>query len=325
MNVPAGGWLVTALLFLALFTVDLLVADRRARRPTVPESARWLALFCAAALAFGVVVWVIWGGRYAGQFYVGWLTEYSLSVDNLFVFLVLMARFGVPDALQSRVLTVGILLALVLRAVLIAVGAAAISAFSWVFYLFGAFLVWTAWKLLRSGAQEADDEEGTSVARAVERLLPTTRSWHGTRLVVREAGRRLATPLLLVMIAIGLTDVMFALDSIPAIFGLTREPYLVVAANAFALMGLRQLFFLIGGLLDRLRYLAHGLAVVLGFVGVKLVLEALHVNTLPFVNGGRPVAWAPEIPILVSLLVVAGTLALTTGASLAVARHRSSR
>jgi tellurite resistance protein TerC len=215
-----------------------------------------------------------------------------------------------------RVLTVGIVLALVMRAVFIALGAAAIARFSWVFYVFGAFLIYTAWKLARHKDEEDAELKDNILLRAAKRVLPTTTGYHGARLVTRAGGRTLVTPMLVVMIAIGTTDLLFALDSIPAIFGLTKEPFLVFTANAFALMGLRQLYFLIGGLLDRLVYLSYGLAVVLGFIGIKLTLEALHTNTLPFLNGGNPIHFGPEIPITASLGFIAGTLIVTTVASL---------
>jgi tellurite resistance protein TerC len=231
------------------------------------------------------------------------------------VFVIIMSRFAVPAAYQQRVLTVGIVLALVMRAIFIAVGAAAIARFSWVFYLFGAFLIYTAWKLARHKDEDTDPKDNV-VLRAVQRVLPTTTEYHGARLLTRVNGRALVTPMVVVMIAIGTTDLLFALDSIPAIFGLTKEPFLVFTANAFALMGLRQLYFLIGGLLDRLVYLSYGLAVVLGFIGVKLTLEALHTNTLPFLADGHPIHVGPDIPITVSLGFILGTLIVTTVASL---------
>jgi tellurite resistance protein TerC len=256
------------------------------------------------------------GGTYAGQFYAGWLTEYALSIDNLFIFLIIMSRFAVPRELQQTVLLVGIILALVFRGVFIALGAAAIGAFSWIFYLFGAFLFYTAVMLARQGEADDEDFKENILVRWARRALPMTSTFVGTRLTVSSGGRRLVTPLLIVMLAIGSTDILFALDSIPAIFGLTKEPYLVFTANVFALMGLRQLYFLLGGLLQRLVYLSLGLALVLAFIGVKLVLEALHLNELPFINGGEHVSWAPEIPIWLSLLVIIATLGVTAGASL---------
>jgi tellurite resistance protein TerC len=322
MHVDTWMWAATIGLVIVLLAFDLLLVGRRARLPSVREAAAWVAFYCLAAVAFGLVILGLYGERYAGQFYAGWLTEYSLSIDNLFVFVIIMARFAVPPGAQQRVLTAGIITALVMRAGFIAVGAGAIAAFSWLFYLFGAFLVYTAWKLARhrdEGAAEFDDDN--AVLRLVRRALPTTDRYAGNRLSVRVDDRRVLTPMVVVMVAIGTTDLLFALDSIPAIFGLTREPYLVFTANVFALLGLRQLFFLIGGLLDRLVYLSYGLAVVLGFIGVKLVLEGLHANSLAFVNGGQPVHFGPEIPITVSLAVIAGALAVAAVASLIKVRQ----
>ena len=323
MHVTTWVWVMTVGLASAFLLVDVLVIGRRPHEPSMRESALILAGYVAAALAFGAGVWAVSGARYAGEFYAGWLTEYSLSVDNLFVFLIIMGRFAVPRALQQSALLVGIILALVLRGAFIAAGAAAISAFSWVFYIFGGFLVYTAVKLARSDHDEgaAADEESGRLVGLIERRLPATSEWHGAHLTVRRDGRRLVTPMLIVLVALGTTDLLFALDSIPAIYGLTKEPYLVLMANIFALMGLRQLYFLIGGLLQRLVYLSLGLSVLLGFIGVKLVLHALHENELPFVNGGRPVSWAPDIPIWLSLLVILGTLIVTTVASLIHARR----
>jgi tellurite resistance protein TerC len=233
-----------------------------------------------------------------------------------------MSKLAVPRMYQQTALMVGIVLALVMRGVFIAVGAAAINSFSWIFYIFGAFLVYTAVKLATEGHEEGAQYEENRLIRWVEDRFPATKEYHGAKLLVRQGGKRLVTPMFIVMLALGTTDLLFALDSIPAIYGLTKEPYLVLTANIFALMGLRQLYFLIGGLLERLVYLAYGLAFLLGFIGVKLVLHALHHNELPFVNGGRPVEWAPDIPILVSLGVIVGTLAVTTVASLVASRGR---
>lgn len=317
MEVTKAWWLATIAAVVLLLLVDLLSTARQQQRPTPRQAALGVAFYTGTALAFGALVWIVFGAQYGGEFAAGWLTEYSLSIDNLFVFMVLMTRFAVPESMQLRVLTIGVVLALVLRAGLIAAGSAAISAFSWVFYLFGAFLLWTAGKLLRrERATEENTEEPPQLVSFLQRHLQTTTTWQGGQLTIHEHGRRVLTPMPIVMIAIGLTDVLFALDSIPAIFGLTEEPFLIVFANAFALMGLRQLYFLVGGLLDRLRHLGHGLAVILGFIAVKLVLEALHGNDLPFVNGGHPVEWAPQIPIWGSLLFVIGTLAVTTATSL---------
>jgi tellurite resistance protein TerC len=232
-----------------------------------------------------------------------------------------MAKFGVPRQYQQEALMIGIVLALVMRAIFIAVGAAAINEFSWIFYLFGLFLVWTAFKLASEGTTEDDEYEENRLIKWVETHLPATDQWNGVKLFVRENGKRLITPMFIVVLALGTTDLLFALDSIPAIYGLTREPYLVLTANIFALMGLRQLYFLIGGLLRRLIYLSYGLAVLLGFIGVKLILHAMHENELPFINGGEPIGWAPDIPILVSLGAIVAILAVTTVASLIASKR----
>ncbi len=256
------------------------------------------------------------GPRYGGEFFAGWLTEYSLSVDNLFVFVIIMARFRVPREFQQKVLLVGIVLALVMRGIFIAAGAAVIQQFIWVFYLFGAFLIYTAVKLAMHGEEDEEDFKENVLIRWSRRVLPVTQDFHGAAMTTRVNAKRFFTPMLIVMIAIGTTDLLFALDSIPAIFGLTKEPYLVFTANVFALMGLRQLYFLIGGLLDRLVYLSIGLSIVLGFIGVKLIMEALHDNNLPFLNGGEHITAVPHIPIWLSLSVIVVTLTVTTVASL---------
>ncbi|MFI7543274.1 TerC family protein [Actinoplanes sp. NPDC049599] len=317
LNVSAWVWVITLIALVVVLAVDLLIVGRRPHEPSMREAGGWVAFYVGLALAFGVAVWVFWGGQAAGEFYTGWLTEYSLSVDNLFVFVIIMARFAVPRQFQQKVLLIGIVLALVMRGAFIAAGAALIAQFSWVFYIFGAFLVYTAITLLKQGENDEDDFKENILIRWSKRALPISSSFDsGKMTVVTEAGKRLFTPMLIVMIAIGTTDLIFALDSIPAIFGITKEPYLVFTANVFALMGLRQLYFLLGGLLERLVYLNIGLAFVLAFIGVKLFLEALHTNTLGFINGGDGVPWAPEIPIWLSLLIILGTLGIATVASL---------
>src|SRR3712207_3619622 len=254
--------------------------------------------------------------------FAGYITEKSLSVDNLFVFVLIMAAFGVPRELQQKVLLFGITFALLLRTVFILVGAAAIENFSWVFYLFGAILIYTAWVQARSGGHgDEEDYKENAVLRFARRRLRTTEDYHSDKMAVRIDGKRYLTPLAIALLAIGTADVIFAVDSIPAIFGLTQETFLVFTANAFSLLGLRQLFFLIDGLLDRLVYLSYGLAVILGFIGLKLVIHALHTNELPFVNGGEHVTLIPEVPTWLSLLVILVTLAVTTVASLAKSRR----
>jgi tellurite resistance protein TerC len=316
---PFWVWAVTIVGLLVIFALDLW-AGRRAREITMRDAGRGVAIYVGLAVLFAAAL-LVFGGRHdATAFIAGYVTEYSLSVDNLFVFLLIMTTFAVPRAFQHRVLLVGILIALVMRGGFIVAGAAVLSRFSWVFYLFGAFLLLTAVRVVRGEAEDAPYRENLLV-RAVRRVLPVTAEFRGGALTVVEHGRRMVTPMLMVMLAIGLTDLLFALDSIPAVFGLTRDAYIVFTANAFALLGLRQLYFLLDGLLARLVYLQYGLGLVLGFIGVKLVLEALHTNTLRFVHGGRPVP-VPVIGIEVSLAFIVGVLAVTTVASLLRTRLR---
>jgi tellurite resistance protein TerC len=311
MIISTWAWVVTIAAFLAVLAFDFYLVARNPRDPSMRESTIWVVVYVALAIAFGFGLAVFAGPQPGGEFFAGWITEYSLSVDNLFIFVLIMSRFSVPREYRQKVLLIGIVLALVLRGVFIALGAEAISRFDWMFYLFGAFLIYTAWKLIKHGDEDEEFKENRALL-LVRKVVPSTDQYQGARLTTVIDGRRLVTPMLIVMVAIGTTDLLFALDSIPAIFGLTQEPYLVFTANAFALMGLRQLFFLIGGLLDRLVYLSKGLSVILAFIGVKLILEAMH---------HHGVAWAPEVPILVSLAVIVGTLAVTTVASLAKSRR----
>jgi len=320
MNVPVWVWILTLGLTSVFLLVDVLIIGRRPHVPSMGEAARHLAFYVTLAVLFGLGVWYFSGADFATQYFAGWVTEYSLSIDNLFVFLIIMAKFGVPEKLQQSALMVGIVIALILRGIFIAVGAAAINEFSWVFYLFGAFLIYTAVKLAREGQSDDDEFEENRLLKWVESRFPATNQWQGTKLVITANGKRIITPLLIVILALGTTDFLFALDSIPAIYGLTQEPFLVLTANIFALMGLRQLYFLIGGLLKRLVYLGLGLAVLLSFIGVKLILHAMHVNELPFVNGGQHVTGAPEISIGQSLAVIIGILVITTIASLVKSR-----
>jgi tellurite resistance protein TerC len=326
VDVPSWIWTVTLVVLVALLVFDLAVVARRPHEPSMREATLWVVFYVALAMAFGLGVLAWSGGDYAGQFYTGWLTEYSLSVDNLFVFVIIMARFGVPRRYQQKVLLIGIVLALLMRGAFIAAGSAAIDRFSWVFYLFSVFLIYTAVRLATQKETTEAQFKENPVIRWSRRVLPMTDDYVGPKIVARNAaGRRILTPLIVVLIAIGTTDLIFALDSIPAIFGLTKEPYLVFTANVFALMGLRQLYFLLGGLLDRLVYLSVGLSIVLGFIGVKLFLEALGDNHVPFINGGEPVGWAPHIGIQVSLVVILGTLGVTTVASLLKTRRDDRR
>jgi len=306
MNVPAWLWVVTVIGLTAVIFFDFYLISRNPRDPSMRECTAWIGVYVTLAVLFGLGVVLTAGPTYGGEFFAGWITEYSLSVDNLFVFVIIMSSFVVPREYRQKVLSIGIVIALIMRGIFILVGYEAITRFDWLFYVFGAFLVYTAWKLVAHKDEEEDEFKENAMLRFVKKLVPTTDKYEGARMITKVDGRRMVTPMLIVMVAIGTTDLLFALDSIPAIFGLTKEPYLVFTANAFALMGLRQLFFLIGGLLDKLVYLSIGLSVVLGFIGLKLISEALH-------HDG--VAWAPEIPILVSLAIIVGTLAVTTVAS----------
>jgi tellurite resistance protein TerC len=309
-------WSITLGVTVAVLLFDVVVIGRRPHEPSRKEVTLALAAYVGMAIAFGIGVWLVAGHQYGTEFFAGWLTEYSLSVDNLFIFLIIMSRFAVPRELQQSALLVGIVLALVMRGIFIAVGAAAIASFSWIFYVFGLFLVDTAAKLAREGTGDADEFEESRLVRWVSRRFPATTSWYGAHVIAREGGRRVLTPMFVVVVALGTTDLLFALDSIPAIYGLTNEPYLVLTANIFALMGLRQLYFLIGGLLKKLVYLSIGLAVLLAFIGVKLVMHAMHENNLPFINGGQPIESVPDIPIIVSLGAIVLILGVTTVASL---------
>jgi tellurite resistance protein TerC len=323
MHVTPLVWWITILVTSAILIFDIFVIGRRPHAPSRREVSTFLGVYIGLAVAFGIGVWMVAGSQYGGEFFAGWLTEYSLSIDNLFIFIVVMKRLSVPRELQQSALLIGIVLALVLRGIFIALGAAAIAEFSWVFYIFGLFLVFTAINLAREGGEQEGGYDEPRLVRWAIRHLPVTETWNGPRLTVREHGARQFTPMFIVILTLGMTDLLFALDSIPAIYGLTSEPYLVLTANIFALMGLRQLYFLIGDLLQRLVYLSYGLAFLLLFIGVKLILHAMHENELPFINGGEPISWAPDIPIWVSLLVIVGTLVVTTVLSLAADRRRT--
>ncbi|TFV65916.1 UNVERIFIED_ORG: TerC family protein [Bacillus sp. AZ43] len=322
MDVPFWVWALTVTAIVGMLAFDFVGHVRTPHAPSLRESAIWSAVYVGIAVVFGLLILWFYGADYGGQYFAGYITEKSLSVDNLFVFVLIMASFGVPRELQQKVLLFGITFALALRTVFILVGAAAIENFSWVFYLFGAILIYTAWIQARSGGHSHDEDyQENAVLRLTRRLLPTTTDYHSDRMTVRLDGKRYITPLAIALIAIGTADIIFAVDSIPAIFGLTQETFLVFTANAFSLLGLRQLFFLIDGLLDRLVYLAYGLAVILGFIGFKLVVHALHTNELPFINGGEHVTVIPEVPTAVSLAVILVTLVVTTVASLAKSRR----
>ncbi|MCX5139537.1 TerC family protein [Streptomyces sp. NBC_00338] len=307
MDVSWTLWALTIFGLCALIAVDFFIG-RKPHDVSTKEAGIWTIVWIALAALFGLGLLVSGESQASGEFFAGYITEKSLSVDNLFVFVLIMAKFSVPSHLQQRVLLIGVLIALVLRAIFIAAGAAVIANFSWVFYIFGAFLIYTAWKLIQEARADEEEEEfeENRLLKNIERRFGVADRYHGTKLVIRNNGKRVLTPLMVVMLAIGTTDVLFALDSIPAIFGLTQDPYIVFTANAFALMGLRQLYFLIGGLLKKLVHLSYGLSVILGFIGIKLVLHALHESGVH----------VPEISIPVSLGVICGVLVITTITSL---------
>jgi tellurite resistance protein TerC len=316
MSVPTWVWVATVIGIAGLLAFDFFFHVRQAHTPTLGESARWSAIYVGLAIAFGIGVWVFAGTEYGLEYFAGYLTEKALSVDNLFVFLIIMASFRVPRADQQKVLLFGIVFSLIARGAFIAVGAALISRFAWVFYLFGLILLLTAGNLLKGEMGEESSHAGDNImVKLAKRLIHTTDHYDGDKLFTVVDGRRAMTPMLLVMVAIGGTDILFALDSIPAIFGLTQSAFIVFTATAFSLMGLRQLFFLIDGLLDRLIYLSYGLAIILGFIGVKLILHALHENNVPFINDGQKVK-VVEISTPLSLGVIVGTLVITVLVSL---------
>ncbi|MDR1852996.1 MAG: TerC family protein [Propionibacteriaceae bacterium] len=316
MHVTLAVWLVTIVILVGFLLVDVFVIGRRPHEPSMKEVSITLGFYVLAALAFGVGVYIISGPQYGIEFLSGWLTEYSLSIDNLFIFIIIMSNLRVPRELQQFALMVGIILALIFRGIFIALGSALISAFAWVFFLFGAFLIYTAVKLYLDYRNDNDDNEQTdnALVRWVNKHMPATDQYHGDHLTVKIDGKRLITPMFIVIVALGSTDLLFALDSIPAIFGLTKEPYLVFCANVFALMGLRQLYFLIGGLLKKLVYLSVGLSVILAFIGVKLLMEATESTGLGHLMGIPDVYL--KVPTWLSLTVIVVVLLVTTVASL---------
>ncbi|MGC5171048.1 TerC family protein [Microbacterium sp. DT81.1] len=308
------GSLIVLTLILA---ADLLLILKRPHIPSTRESTLWVVFYVTLALIFAGLMWIFAGPEYAGQFVAGWLTEYSLSIDNLFVFVLIMSQFSVPRRYQQEVLMVGIIIALILRGAFILVGAAVIEQFSWVFYIFGAFLVWTAWRqAFPGGDHDSDVKQENFVVRLLRRTIDISDHYDGAKLRTLVDGKKMWTPMVIVFAAIGVTDLLFAIDSIPAIFGITTSPFIVFTANIFALMGLRQLYFLLGDLLDRLRYLHYGIAFILAFIGFKLVFHAMHVNELPFINNGEHIEWAPEISTWMSLGVIIVSMLVATVASL---------
>ena len=317
MHVPLSIWLITSVVILGFFIFDFVSHVRTPHEPTMKESGGWALFYMSMACVFGGIVWWLWDAEHAVQFFTGYITELSLSVDNLFVFALIMGSFKIPRAYQQKVLLIGIVIALICRLLFILLGAVIIEAWSDVFYIFAAFLIYTAIKLVYDEVtdQEDPDPNDMFVVKTLRKVIPVTKSYHADRLIsATQAGKKAVTPLFVALLSIGFIDVMFAFDSIPAIYGITQESFLVFTANAFALLGLRQLYFLLNGLLDRLVYLPYGLAVVLGFIGVKLLLHALHENNLSFINGGEGLN-VPEVGTVASLLVIVGVLVVTAIAS----------
>ncbi|CAN5590120.1 TerC family protein [soil metagenome] len=314
LQIPLWFEIGTYVALSLILAADVFIAYRRPHVPSTRESALWITFYVVLALIFAGLLVLLGDAEHAGQFVAGWLTEYSLSIDNLFVFLLIMARFSVPRKYQQEILLVGIILALLFRGIFILLGAALISNFSWIFYLFGVFLLYTA---ANQAFTNHDDEEANEnrLIRMLRKRIAITDTYEGAKLRTVIDGKHFFTPVLIVFIALGTTDLVFALDSIPAIFGITQQPFLVFTANVFALMGLRQLYFLLGDLVDKLAYLRYGIAAILAFIGVKLFLHALHENEVPFINGGHGVEWAPEISTVASLGVIVGAMAIAVVAS----------
>lgn len=323
MSESAYFWfeIISMVVLTAILLADVLIIFKRPHIPSAKESATWVAVYAALALIFGLILWLFIDATKASEFVAGWLTEYSLSIDNLFVFVIIMTRFKVAKKYQQEVLMVGVIMALILRGIFIVIGAALIEQFSAIFYIFGAFLLYTAY---HQAFRSHDDEEETEskLIKALRKRIHVSHDFDGAKIRTIENGKKVFTPMLVVFIAIALTDVMFAFDSIPAIFGITTDPFIVFTANVFALMGLRQLYFLLGGLLDKLEYLKYGIAFILGFIGFKLVAHAMHVNELPFINGGKHIDWAPEISSNTSLLVIVLSIAVSAGASVIAANRK---
>lgn len=304
MQVSLVVWSVTVALVALLITIDLFTASRKPHDVKFKEAILWTLFYVGISIGFGIWVWSSYGSKFGTEFFAAYLVEYSLSIDNLFIFVIILAQFAVPSIFHQRVLLIGVVLALVLRAIFIAIGAAAISAFSFTFVIFGAILIWTGIGLFKHWDEDPDPNDNLLV-RKIRSSIAMVDEFHGTKLFIRQNGKRFATPMFLVIIAIASTDLLFALDSIPATFGVTQETFLVFSANAFALLGLRALYFLLKGLLDKLVYLSLGLSIILMFIGVKLVLTFAH----------EEYAQIPKIPTVVSLGVIAGILAVSTIAS----------
>ncbi|WP_334147630.1 TerC/Alx family metal homeostasis membrane protein [Microbacterium sp.] len=325
MNIPVWFEVGSLVVLVLILIGDLMLVRLRPHIPSTKESTLWVAFYVGLALVFAGLLAVFAGGRFAGEFLTGWALEYSLSIDNLFVFVLIMAQFAVPRRLQQMVLMVGIIIALVLRGLFIMLGVTIIENFSPIFYIFGAFLIYTAIRqAMPEGDHDGEVQRENFIVRLLRRRIDISDEYDGNKIRTMVDGKRIWTPMVIVFVAIGVTDLMFAIDSIPAIFSITQNSFLVFTANIFALMGLRQLYFLLGDLLDRLRYLHYGIAVILGFIGIKLILHAMHENELPFINGGEHIEWAPDIPIWLSLTVIVVAMAGATIASL-IASSREKR
>jgi tellurite resistance protein TerC len=321
MGVPGYVWLLTVIGIIGLLLFDYVFHVRKAHTPTLREAAVWSAVYVGIAILFGLGMWTLGGPSMGTEYFAGYVTEKALSVDNLFVFLIIMTSFAVPRADQQKVLLFGIVFSIIARTGFIFLGAALINTFSWVFYLFGLILLLTAGHMLKPEGEDSHSGDNIMV-RIAQKLFHTTDRYDGDKLLTVENNRKVLTPMVLVMAAIAGTDILFALDSIPAIYGLTENVYIVFTATVFSLLGLRQLFFLIDGLLDRLVYLSYGLAAILGFIGIKLILHALHENNVPFINGGEPVD-VVEISTGLSLSVIIGALLVTVVASLVSSKGRA--
>ena len=311
LDITQLTWAVTIGLILALLAIDLILAAARPHRVDFREATAWSVFYVLVAVGFGVWFTLQHGGQFGTEYFASYIVEKSLSVDNLFVFVIIMSTFVVPEQYQHKALTFGIALALIMRAIFIALGATLLALFSFVFLLFGLLLIYTAVQLFRHRNEDPDIEDNV-IVKTARRLLPITGDYVGGKIITRVEGRRMVTPLFVVLLAIGSIDLLFALDSIPAVFGVTEQPYIVFTANAFALLGLRALFFLVNGLLDRLVYLSTGLSLILAFIGVKLILHWAHVDINPGV---------PEIPTPISLAVIIAVLAVVTVASLVKTRR----
>jgi tellurite resistance protein TerC len=315
-----GSFVVLILILLA----DLILAYKRPHVPSTRESTLWVVFYVVLALVFALLMLVLGDAEHAGQFIAGWLTEYSLSIDNLFVFVIIMASFKVPKKYQQEILMVGIVLALIFRGIFIIIGAQLIENLSWIFYIFGLFLLYTAYNQAFQTSHDMEDEE-SKLIKFLRKRIAITDDFDGNKIRTVVNGKKIFTPILVVFIAIGATDLLFALDSIPAIFGITESPFIVFAANVFALMGLRQLYFLLGDLVEKLVYLKYGIAFILAFIGVKLFFHALHENEVFFINGGKHVEWAPEIGTFESLGVIVLSMAVAVIASVIKIRRDANK